>query len=158
MQRMKTFGKYALILIAFYLLSTLIINLALKSSYRQINGDIYSNSVLKFEAIEGKATYVNGYVQGKIKNNTEDHIEKKYIKIDLYSENNVKMGTKYIELNNINKYETRDFRMAFKLTNVKKFEIRFVDSPEPEAEESQFISEEMKTLAIFGAIILLMII
>lgn len=158
MQRMKTFGKYLLIGVLFYVISTLLINFAMKAIYSSINGDIYSTSQIKFEAIEAKATYVNGYVEGKIRNNTEDHIDKKYIKIDLFSEHGSKLGTKYVELNNIQKYETREFRMAFKFTDAKKFELRIVDNPEPDTEDWQFMSEEMKTLTIFGTLIFLMII
>ncbi len=158
MQRIKTFGKYALIVIAFYIISTLLINVGMKAIYKEIGGDIISTSALKFEDIKGKATYVNGYVEGKIKNTTEDFIEKKYVKIDLYSERGIHLGTKYIELNNIEKYSEQNFRMGYKFTDVAKFELRFVDEPEPDTENWQFMSEEMKTTAIIGTLILLMFI
>ena len=41
---------------------------------------------------QAKATYVNGYVNGKIKNNTEETINEKYIKFEFSTLRDVNIG------------------------------------------------------------------
>ena len=154
MARLKTFLIYVLIGIAFYLYSSLMIQLAIKGTYHTIpKGEIYSQAP-KIEVQNAKATYINGYVEGIITNNTENKIDKKYIKIDLYSKHETYLGTKYVEIQNLEINQSKDFRMAFKLTDVGSFKISLQDEVQ-DATEEQFISEEMTTTMIFAGIILL---
>ena len=157
MARMKTFLIYALIIIVFYFYSNFLIEIGMKGTYHTIvHGTInVSNPVV--EVKEAKATYINGYVEGTMTNNTENRIDNKYIKIDFYSENNVQLGTKYVEIQNLEGGQTRDFRIAFKLTDVESFEISIVEEAE-NATEEQFLSEEMTTTAIIATLFLLCLI
>lgn len=156
MARMKTFFIYALIIIVFYFYSSLLIEVGMKATYQTIEHGKILVSSPKIEVEEAKATYINGYVEGKITNNTDSRIDNKYIKIDFYSEHNTNLGTKYIEVQNLDVNKTRDFRIAFKLTDVDSFEITVVDEAQGATEE-QFISEEMKTTVLFATLILLCI-
>ena len=49
---------------------------------------------------QAKATYVNGYVNGKIKNNTEETINEKYIKFEFSTLRDVNIGNKYLKIEN----------------------------------------------------------
>ena len=157
MSRMKTFFIYALIIIVFYFYSNLLIEVGTKSTYKTIEAKEILTNIPKVEIYDAKATYINGYVEGKITNNTDSKIDKKYIKIDFYSKHNINLGTKYVEIDNLEKNETKDFRMAFKLTDVNFFNITVVEEAK-DATEQQFISEEMKTTALFTTLILLCIV
>lgn len=123
MDRMKTFGLYALCIILFFIFSNIMINFAIKGTYKPIGSDVILREDLKINIRDVKATYVNGYVEGSVKNTSED-VEMAYVKIDLYSKRDNLLGTKYVKIPNIRKNETREFRTGFEFTEVKRAEIR----------------------------------
>ena len=96
MARLKKFLLYALVIAAFWLFSDILIYLSLNTTYANVDAKVYTNS-LEIIVGESKATYVNGFIKGSIKNNTNGIIKDKYLKIDLYSPRNVNLGTKYIK-------------------------------------------------------------
>jgi hypothetical protein len=153
MKRMKTFAIYALIVIAFFIFSNVMINVALKAQYNKINTYITENSNVEIDINEAKATYVNGYVGGKIVNNGEE-ISKIYIKIDLYTKRDVYMGTKYIQIDNLDQDETQDFRIGFKYTDVDYAKISLVNEVSTEEPESSFISDNLEGIYLITAILL----
>ena len=139
MARMKTLGIYALIVIVFFIYSNFLINLGMKSVYKQIEkGTIFDKQI---EITKAQATYVNGYVEGKITNNTQSKIEKKYIKIDIYSKRDVLLTTKYIKIENLEPNKTQDFKIGFKATDSYRFEARLVD----EAQEKDIQQIQLET-------------
>lgn len=153
MKRMKTFLIYALLIIAFWLFSDILIYISINGTYANVDTRIYTNSP---EIIIGqsKATYVNGYVKGGIKNNTEEIISNKYLKIDMYSPRDVKLGTKYVEINNLTPNEYRDFEMWYKFTDVDYVTITTTDNANNVAEE-EFLSQETATYLVFGTLLVL---
>lgn len=153
MDRMKTFGLYALCIILFFIFSNVMINIAIKSTYNSIHADIILEDNLKIDISEAKATAVNGYVKGNVKN-VGTLVDKTYVKIDLYSKRDVLLGTKYVEINNINKDETRDFNMGFCFNEVEYTKISIVDEVQ-NATEDNFKSDNMKGIALITAVIFL---
>jgi len=123
--RIRTFGIYALCVILFFIFSNIMIDIALKATYDPIDTYKTEPSGMQIDITEAKATYVNGYVGGSIKNNNSE-IQKTYIKIDLYTKRDVYMGSKYIELNNLKQAETRDFRIGFQYTDIDHANITLV--------------------------------
>ena len=154
MDRMKTFGLYALCIILFFIFSNIMINVAIKASYTEISADIELSRNIGMDITTAKATYVNGYVGGTLKNNGDD-IDKVYVKIDLYSKRNVLLGTKYVEVNDFRKNESREFEMGFKFTDVEYAKIKLVDEPDVNATQDTFVSDNMKGLALITAVIFL---
>ena len=126
MARMKTFRMWVLIIIGFYIYSTVITHIMLKDTYKNINGDVTINSPI-IEILEAKSGKNSGNIKGIITNDTDEKIEKKYIKIDFYSKLDTKSGTEYIEISNLNENEQREFSKDFSLKNVEKYEVSFVD-------------------------------
>jgi DNA-directed RNA polymerase alpha subunit len=153
MQRMKTFGIYALLVILFFIFSNVMINIALKAQYKPI--DTYKTEAqgIGIDIEEARATYVNGYVGGKIINDNQT-ISKVYIKIDLYTERDVYMGTKYIQIDNLKPNETRDFRIGFKYTDIDYAKITLVNEVSEEEPEQSFISENLKGIYLLTTILL----
>ncbi len=123
MDRMKTFGLYALCIILFFIFSNIMINFAIKGTYKPIGTDVILREDLKISINDVKATYINGYVEGSVKNIGEE-VNMAYVKIDLYSKRDNLLGTKYVKMPNIRKNETRQFRTGFEFTEVKRVEIR----------------------------------
>ncbi len=153
MARMKTFGIYALIIIVFYIFSNLLINVGMKSIYKNITDQEINIENPNIEIKEAKATYVNGYVEGTMTNNSDSRIDNKYIKLDVYSKRGVLLETKYIDVNNLEPNASRDFRMAFKAKEAYKYVMTLTDNIEG-VEDIRFFSEEVTKRWIIKALLL----
>ena len=153
MKRLKTLFTYALIIAAFWLFSDLLIYVAVNSAYKNIETQIYTNSP-EIVVGENKATHINGFVRGFVKNNTNSVINDKYLKIDLYSARDIKLGSKYVKIENLETNKNQDFEMWYKFTNVDYATFSITDNIENVSEE-EFISQETATYLVIGTLIIL---
>ena len=153
MKRLKTFFLYALAIAGLWLFSDIIIYLSIHSTYANVETRVYTNSP---EIIigESKATYVNGFVKGGIKNNTEGIINEKYLKIDLYSPRDIKLGTKYVKIENLEPSAYQEFEMWYKFTAVDYATVTVVEDIQ-NASEEEFISQETASYLVVGTLLLL---
>lgn len=121
MSTMKRFGKYAIWIILFWIFSELLINIGLKTTYKDLKkvGDIPTG----IQVVEMKATAVNGKVK-LIANST--YLSNKYIKINLYSGKDVLLGTQYLEIGNLEEGQSKEIETYFKISEVEKYEIQIV--------------------------------
>ena len=124
MDRMKTLLKYAIWLILFFIFSNIMINFTLETTYQDIGRKDNLEQVSVYQA---QATKVNGRIKGTIYNNAENKIMNKYLRIDLYSERDVFLGSKYIDVSSMRDDETRNFEVYFKIQDVDYYEMRFTD-------------------------------
>ena len=122
MDRMKTFGKYALWLILFWILSDILIYFGVNTTYKDI--EARSEVPAGIEVVQMQATTVNGRVKLKVDDET---LSGKYIKIDLYSSTGVNIGTKYLEIGNLTTNDVKKIETYFKIAEVKSYEISIVD-------------------------------
>lgn len=157
MERMKTFALYALCVIAFFIVSNVLINIAIHTACKPIYSYILmdENSEIKVEISESQASSVNGFVGGKIINKSQNTINKKYVKIDLYSKRDILLGTKYVEISNFKTNETVDFRMGFRINNVNYCKVSLVDEVAETVTEDQFISDNMSAIVLITAVVFL---
>ena len=139
MSRMKTFLKYALWLIGFYILSDILISVGLNSLYRDLKID--GNVDNRISIYQSEATSVNGRIRGTITNSGEEDLSNKFLKLDFYSKRDVFLGRKYIELGKLEKNETINFEAFFKLKDVAYYKTKFVQKKEPE-EEIEYIFKD----------------
>ena len=153
MKRLKTFLMYILLIVAFWLFSDILIYLSINSTYANVDTKVYTNSP---EIIigESRATYVNGYVKGSIRNNTEGIINDKYLKIELYSERDTKLGTKYVKIENLETSKYQDFEMWYKYTDVDYANITVTDNIS-NVSETELISEKVGTYLVVGTLLVL---
>ena len=98
MKRMGTFLKYVIWVVLFYIFSQLMIFLNLETTYQNIGR---KDNIEQITVYQAEATKVNGRIKGTITNNTENKITNKYIRIDLYSERDVFLGSRYIDISDI---------------------------------------------------------
>ena len=150
---MKKFLLYALMIAAFWIFSDILIYLSINTAYANVDAKVYTNSP---EVIigESEATYVNGVIKGSIKNNTSEIINNKYLKIELYSARDVKLGTKYVEIKNLEVDKYQDFEMWYKFTDVDYANITVTDNIE-NATEEEFLSQETATYLLVGTVLIL---
>lgn len=153
MAKLKKYLLYVILIVAFWIFSDILIYLSINSSYANVDTKVYSISP-EITVGESKATYVNGFVKGIIRNNTDSVINNKYLKIELYSPRDVKLGTKYIKIENLDVNKYKEFEMWYKFTDVEYVNITVTDNIE-NATEEEFLSQETTTTLILGTLLVL---
>ena len=161
MSRMKTFGIYLLIFVAFYIFSSLLAYGYIQSTYKKISGEVIKDNNLEIKISNSQATLVNGYIEGSVTNKTDKTIEGKYIRIELFSARDNKILTKYVNLETINAEETKNFKVNFRAENINKFYAEIADEVKQEETKTQIVTfsdldnDENKGIAIFAAFFIL---
>lgn len=156
MKRLKTFFKYFLAFLALYIIVDIGSYMSIKSTYISKKYEVEIDNP-KVTVSEFKATTLNGYINGKINNNTNSVITGKALKFDYYSKHDVLMGTKYFKVNNFLIGETLDFESKFNFDNVDYVKISLVDSLESidskDFELDDFSKDKINWFVLLGALI-----
>lgn len=153
MNRMKTLIKYALWLVLFYIFSNLMIYLNIETTYQNIGRKDNLSQVTVYQA---QATKINGRIKGKIYNSAENKITNDYLRIDLYSERDNYLGSKYIAVSNMRDNETREFEIYFKVQDVDYYEMSFTDEKE-EGELPEMLKDLTREQVIWGTFLTFLI-
>lgn len=153
MDRMKTFFKYAIWIILFYIFSNILIYLNLETTYQNIGRKDNLPQVTVYQA---QATKINGRIKGSIYNGSEHKITNKYLRIDLYSERDVFLGSKYIDVSTMRDDETRNFEEYFKVQDVDYYEMKFTDEKE-EGELPEMLKDLTKEQVFWGTFLTFLI-
>ena len=146
MSRLKTFLKYVIWIVVFAVLSELLINASLKSSYADITR---KDTTAQVEITQAQATLVNGKIKGTIKDDRKDSLTGKYVEIKLYSSRDNEVGKRYIQIQTTDVNQTQDFNFYFEKNDVKSYEISIVN--EKEEGEREIFPKEMSRAEIFVA-------
>lgn len=129
MSTLKKFIKYFIIFLIVYALVSLFSFHTIQMTYKTKPVEIDFDSP-KVEIIESKATITNGYVKGKITNNTNEEIIDKFLKLELLNPKNEKIGNKFINFGNLQPNETKEFISKFNHDNVGKIKCSLADKSE----------------------------
>ncbi len=146
MSRMKTFLKYLMIVIAFYVFSNIMINAFLKVSYVDMHDYEINVDQVFIDVSEAKTSKRNGYIKGIVKNNTDVIVENKYLKFSMLSKNGNVLGEKYIRIDKIEPEQLRKFELKFEYDNVKSFKIEMTDTKPEEQDFIELIKSNAKDL------------
>lgn len=138
---------YGLWIVLFIIFSEFLINVGLNSSYKPIER---KDNVSQVNVYQAEATLVNGRIRGLITNSETDNISNKYLQFDFYSERDVNLGKKIINVNELQPGETQNFEILFKLEDVKYYTVSVLDE-RPEGEEIEILPEGWKTTDIIIA-------
>lgn len=144
MDRLKTFLKYALWIIGFFILSNFLIYVGLNSNYRDLER---KDSIQQVQIYQAEATKVNGRIRGLIQNSNNENLAGKYIEVDLYSKRDVFLGRKYIQIENLEQGQSQAFEMLFKLQDVSSYKISIVDE-RMDGEELELLPVDLSTQEI----------
>lgn len=117
------------ILIGIFILSDFLIYVGINSTYKEIERQDKNSQIAVYQA---DATYVNGRIRGVIKDIGE--VQGKYLKIELYTKRHVLVGKSYIEIKDIENFETQPFELLFKANDVAYYKIDTVKEKEPGTE------------------------
>ena len=155
MDTVKTFIKYIIWIILFWILSDFLINVGLKSTYKEMQKVEQIPSGIQVKEI--KSTAVNGKIN-LIVNST--NLSGKFIKVDLYSsifssKDNL-LGTQYLEIGEIKENQTKEIDTYFKIADVKKYKISVTDEKGESTEG--FMDTAMSAITIVLTVIKVIIV
>lgn len=153
MDRMKTLIKYVIWIILFFIFSEIMINLNLETTYQDIGRKDNQKQITIYQA---QATKINGRIKGTIYNDENNKITNTYLKIDLYSERNTYLGSKYIDISSMRENETRNFEIYFKVQDVDYYEIKFTNEKE-EGELPEMLQDLTKEQVMWGTFLTFLI-
>ena len=154
MKELKTLFKYVLMIVGFFILTEFLIQVGLNTKYEDIKR---IDNISQVNIYQAEATLVNGRIRGIITNTNAEDLSNKYVRIDFYSERNVLLGRKYIEINNLQANESQAFEVFFKLEDVSSYEVVITDHKEPE-QEIEFIPKDLtKGEIILGTVLTFLI-
>lgn len=154
MDRVKTLFTYALWVILFIIFSEFLINVGLNSMYRPIER---KDNISQVNIYQAEATMVNGRIRGLITNSEPENLSGKYLEFDFYSERDVFLGRKFIDINELQENETQNFEILFKLKEVDYYTVSVVDE-KPDVEEIEILPEGWTTPQIIVATALTLLI
>ncbi len=144
MSRMKTFLMYLILVIAFYAFSNIMINAFLKVSYADILGYDIDVDELFVDVTEAKASKRDGYIYGIVKNNKQETIENKYLKISILNEYENVLGEQYVKIDKLEPEQLRKFEVNFEYKNVETFKIELTDTKPEEIDFWELIKTNVK--------------
>lgn len=101
--------------------------MAIKTMYHDIKIYEIQDTIPTITVSEAKATNVNGYIKGEVKNETDTEINNKKICFLLFNENNESVGEEYLDIGNIQAGESKTYELKFKRNNVDKFIITVIE-------------------------------
>ncbi len=155
--RIKVFLCYFLIFIAFFIFSDIMIYLYTKSAFKPIENYQIQSTSPEITVSLAEASQASGNIKGTIKNNTEEELINKYIKLDFYTPRDVNVGTKYIKVDKLEKDEERNYELGFRYSNVSSVKISVVDEEQAKnaTTEEREISPVITTAGIIGGILAL---
>ena len=153
MDRMKTFFKYAIWIIVFYIFSNLLIYLNIETAYQNIGR---KDNLPQITIYQAQATKINGRIKGTIYNSKENKITNKYLRVDLYSERDTYLGSKYIDVSTMREEETRNLEIYFKVQDVDYYEMKFTDEKE-EGELPEMLKDLTREQVVWGTFLTFLI-
>ena len=149
MKRLKTFGKYILLLVGFFFFSRFLIFIGLNNTYDNIS--LIGTVPEGVSITSSKATSVNGEVKGQI----SEEINSKYVKFNFYTDIGSLAGSYYITPSEL---ENENFEFYYKLNYIEAYSVELTDEkPEPVSLDN-FSSTELKDYVILSAFVMLIFI
>ena len=137
MSRMKTFFIYLLLFVGLYVVSNLLIDAYIKTSYYKIETYDIDVKEANITIMTAKASKDDGHIEGKIVNNTNEKVTNRYMKVELFSNKDVNFGTEYVKIDELNPGDLKNFKIDFTCDNVTSFKITFISEEQRNAERPE---------------------
>lgn len=155
MERIKQFLIYILLLAGAYVLFSFLALGFITNTYKNIEEYEIIDKVPYVQIVEGKSTYINGYVIGKVTNNTDALIHSDYIKLNFYNKRDAYLGSRYVKLESFQVGQTLEFKVNFKLTGVTKYTVEYTEEGNMIEEVQEDHTPFYNFLALAGVIMII---
>ena len=142
MGRLKTFRKYIIWIVAFYLFSMLITYVGLNSTYKDISTSNELSDQVKVDIAQ--ATKVNGRIYGEVTNSEENNLNGKYLKVKIYDKKGELRGEKFLKIENTEINVPKKFMVYFTSENIESYSVVIVDDSEETQAEIKSVAELFK--------------
>ena len=142
MGRLKTFRKYIIWIILFYLFTMLMTYIGFNSSYKNIESDVEIPAQTKIDIAQ--STKVNGRIFGEVTSTEENDLNGKYIKVQIFNRRDALVGTKYLKIEDSKITEPKKFVVYFTAENVEKYKIEILEDSEELQKDIKSVSEMFK--------------
>lgn len=146
MDRIKTFVKYAIWIILFWIFSDILINVGINTTYK----DVQAKEAIPqgIEVQQMQATKVNGRMRIAVR---DQSLSGKDLKISLYSDIGNELGVEYLEIGDLKENEIKSIEKYFKIVDVKSYEISVVDEKGESSEG--FMDTAMSAITIIMTVL-----
>ena len=125
MGKLKRILLYVALLIGFWILSDILIQVSLNSSYKPIEQVSGNNQIDIYQA---EATMINGRIKGVIRNSEQNNISNKYMILQLYDDDNEIVGQECMEIGELEPNGVKLIELYFKEKNIKSYGVEFSDT------------------------------
>lgn len=142
MGRLKTFRKYIIWIVAFYLFSMLITYVGLNSTYKDIKTSNELSDQVKVDIAQ--ATKVNGRIYGEVTSSEENNLNGKYIKVKIYDKKGELRGEKFLKIENTEINVPKKFMVYFTSENIASYSVDIVEDSEETQTEIKSVAELFK--------------
>ena len=126
MDRLKTYGKYALMVIGMYLFSSFLIFVNFNVNYKDITTN--ANLPEQITVKKAEARSQEGRIYGYVKNNEENNINGKYIKVEVFNTNNERIYIQHLRIDDVKYGEQKMFKVFFNVEDAKYYNISIVNT------------------------------
>lgn len=123
MNRIKTFAKYALMIILFYIFSNILIFFGINTNYDNL--DVKGTIPEQVNITTASATLVNGKVKGYLSDTSS--ISDKYIKFNFYTDTDSLACIKCLKVSEL---KNNEFSFYFKYNYITSYSVEIVDESE----------------------------
>ena len=144
MDRLKTFAKYGLWIVALYIFTMFCTFVGFNSTYRDIDNKENLQDGLTIR--QAQATKVNGRIYGEITSNEENDLNDKYIKVQIYDKKGDNIGAKYIQIKDTQLNEPKKFAVYFTAENIKSYTVDILENTEEVQEKARNAGEIFKDI------------
>ena len=121
MDRLKTFAKYALWIVGLYFFTAILIFIGFNLNYKKI--DLKYDLPEQITIAKAEATSKQGRIYGYVQNNEQNNLNGKFIKAEIYDENNNIDDVQYLKIEDLKLNEKKMFKIFFATHNAKKYAI-----------------------------------
>lgn len=146
MDRIKTFTKYAIWIILFWIFSDILINVGINTTYKDVQAKEAIPQGIEIQQMQ--ATKVNGRMRIAVR---DQSLSGKYLKISLYSDIGNELGVEYLEIGDLKENEIKSIEKYFKIVDVKSYEVSVVDEKGESSEG--FMDTAMSAITIIMTVL-----
>lgn len=152
MKRMRTFFLYALGIVGFIFLSYILEDGLISGMYKELNKEnssVSSSEDLLITDVSAKASYMNGYMNFKLTNNSNKQSDK-FLKIELFSKQGLLAVTDYVPITDLDSGNTKNYEVKFKGNDIDSYKLSVVDEVPDKSNIINVFGWEVDLSNVFG--------